>query len=69
MKSITGSCVKCSIFASDGTSVNTGLKNGQTKLYVDKMSWVGSVSCFSHELEFAFQDVLPDLMNSVARNL
>lgn len=54
---------------SDGSSVNTGLKNGLVKFFRDKMPWVGIVWCFSYRSEFVLKDALSEWMNPIVTNL
>ena len=45
--------------ASDGASVNSGLKNGLiTKFQESGLDWVAFVWCLSHRLELALKDSL-----------
>ena len=48
-------------FASDGTSVNSGIKTGlATKFRKDGIDWLVFVWCLSHHLELALKDSLLD---------
>ena len=46
--------------ASDGASVNTGVKNGLISLIREETPWVGFVWCFAHRLELALKDALKE---------
>ena len=56
---------KIVFLASDDAVVNTGLKNGLTKLIRDDRPWVGFVWCLAHRLELGIKDALSDWIKPV----
>ena len=56
--------------ASDGASVNSGIKTGlSTKFRDDCIGWLVFVWCLSHRLELALKDSLDDVLTSVKEKL
>ena len=51
--------------ASDGASVNTGLKNGLISLIRKETPWVGFVWCLARRLELALKDSLKEWMEPI----
>ena len=51
--------------ASDGASVNTGVKNGLISLIREETPWVGFVWCFAHRLELALKDALKEWIEPI----
>ena len=51
--------------ASDGASVNTGVKNGLISLIREETPWVGFVWCFAHHLELALKDALKEWIEPI----
>ena len=56
--------------ASDGASVNSGIKTGlSTKFRDDCIGWLVFVWCLSHRLELALKDSLDNLLTPVKKRL
>ena len=61
---------KMVFLASDGASVNSGIKAGlATKFRVDGIDWLVFVWCLSHQLELALKDSLDDVLAPVKKSL
>ena len=57
---------KMVFLASDGASVNSGIKTGlATKFREDSLEWLVFVWCLSHRLELALKDSLDDVLAPV----
>jgi hypothetical protein len=56
---------KVVFLASDGASVNTGIKNGLISLIRKETPWVGFIWCFAHRLELALKDALKEWMDHI----
>ena len=56
---------KIVFLASDGASVNTGMKNGFFSLVRKEFPWVGFIWCFAHCLKLALKDVLREWMDPI----
>ena len=56
--------------ASDGASVNSGIKTGlSTKFRDDCIGWLVFVWCLSHRLELALKDSLDDVLTPAKKSL
>ena len=60
---------KIVFLASDGASVNTGMKNGLISLVRRVFHWVGFICCFAHRLELALKDALKEWMDPITTYL
>ena len=56
---------KTVFLASDGASVNSGLKSGLITLFKEERPWITFVWCLSHRLELALKDSLTNFMAPV----
>ena len=58
------------LLASDGASVNSGIKTGlTTKFCEDGIDWLVFVWCLSYQLELALKDSLDDILTPVKKSL
>ena len=56
-------------FASDGTSVNSGIKTGLATKFRDGIDWLVFVWCLSHQLELALKENLDDVFTQFKKSL
>ena len=56
---------KIVFFASDGSSVNCGIKNGLIMLIKEELPWVSFLWCVAHRLELALKDSLKTWMEPI----